>query len=208
MSTKFAAVTGSSPRMRGTRLVPLGFSGGGGIIPAYAGNTMITLSGKSSNGDHPRVCGEHQKPTPATITVKGSSPRMRGTLSAAREVGVEAGIIPAYAGNTTCRKWRNTWMRDHPRVCGEHQSQIGAHLRTLGIIPAYAGNTLAVLRYHIRHWDHPRVCGEHPLLATPKHVRQGSSPRMRGTLGLSVSCRVLRGIIPAYAGNTARSCRA
>ena len=181
MSTKFAAVTGSSPRMRGTRLVPLGFSGGGGIIPAYAGNTMITLSGKSSNGDHPRVCGEHQKPTPATITVKGSSPRMRGTLSAAREVGVEAGIIPAYAGNTTCRKWRNTWMRDHPRVCGEHQSQIGAHLRTLGIIPAYAGNTgiSNLLRENCR--DHPRVCGEHSGTQTGINVMLGSSPRMRGT---------------------------
>ena len=161
MSTKFAAVTGSSPRMRGTRLVPLGFSGGGGIIPAYAGNTMITLSGKSSNGDHPRVCGEHQKPTPATITVKGSSPRMRGTLSAAREVGVEAGIIPAYAGNTKvrsvpiCALWGSS-----PRMRGT-PLRFFAITFAIGIIPAYAGNTHCSPRQNTSGRDHPRVCGEH-----------------------------------------------
>ena len=52
-------VQGSSPRMRGTRvragLIPLGF----GIIPAYAGNTQICGSMTISDGDHPRVCGEH-----------------------------------------------------------------------------------------------------------------------------------------------------
>ena len=179
-----------------------------GIIPAYAGNTLQQTVADDLQADHPRVCGEHRWSSRRHSTHPGSSPRMRGTLFDERFRADGGGIIPAYAGNTYNYKKIRTRRRDHPRVCGEHQSQIGAHLRTLGIIPAYAGNTLAVLRYHIRHWDHPRVCGEHPLLATPKHVRQGSSPRMRGTLGLSVSCRVLRGIIPAYAGNTARSCRA
>ena len=31
-----------------------------------------------------------------------------------------AGIIPAYAGNTYARPKRATGTRDHPRVCGEH----------------------------------------------------------------------------------------
>ena len=51
--------TGSSPHMRGTRL------GAGhsmllsGIIPAYAGNTLIGIITSGVGRDHPRICGEH-----------------------------------------------------------------------------------------------------------------------------------------------------
>ena len=71
-----------------------------------------------------------------------------------------------------------------------------------GIIPAYAGNTTNAFRHIRDHRDHPRVCGEHALLhALMNHVR-GSSPRMRGTPTAVVVCHLVRGIIPAYAGNT------
>ena len=30
-----------------------------GIIPAYAGNTLLYQFGQHGSGDHPRVCGEH-----------------------------------------------------------------------------------------------------------------------------------------------------
>ncbi len=71
-----------------------------------------------------------------------------------------------------------------------------------GIIPAYAGNTSHASAACSRRWDHPRVCGEHALLhALMNHVR-GSSPRMRGTPTAVVVCHLVRGIIPAYAGNT------
>ena len=57
-------VRGSSPRMRGARLLP----GQGrrllGIIPAYAGSTHPRVLCRSWAWDHPRVCGEH-----ATCTV-------------------------------------------------------------------------------------------------------------------------------------------
>ena len=93
-------VQGSSPRMRGTRvragLIPLGF----GIIPAYAGNTQICGSMTISDGDHPRVCGEHVSLTGCGMDVSGSSPRMRGTLDGKTYSCKKYGIIPAYAGNT------------------------------------------------------------------------------------------------------------
>ena len=50
--------------------------------------------------------------------------------------------------------------------------------------------------------DHPRVCGEHSRVMKSRSNCGGSSPRMRGTQpGDEVEVE-LRGIIPAYAGNT------
>ena len=52
---------GSSPRMRGTRVAQCDDRAGGGIIPAYAGNTSLVILVCTAPRDHPRVCGEHTK---------------------------------------------------------------------------------------------------------------------------------------------------
>ena len=92
----------------------------GGIIPAYAGNTFQRPGHFESWRDHPRVCGEHAFNNAVRITVKGSSPRMRGTLPHAGARIRQSGIIPAYAGNTGVVFPHSMHSRDHPRVCGEH----------------------------------------------------------------------------------------
>ena len=113
--------------------------------------------------------------------------------------------------------------RDHPRVCGEHFFGAGARpyvqgssprmrgtpgtftspKQHRGIIPAYAGNTRFSFINRKYQGDHPRVCGEHIGGAVLEVLDWGSSPRMRGTLStVNWSIRD-RGIIPAYAGNTA-----
>ena len=60
--TGSCARRGSSPHMRGTppHLVLRRMSSG--IIPAYAGNTRGSEAQPFRNGDHPRICGEHQRP--------------------------------------------------------------------------------------------------------------------------------------------------
>ena len=75
-----------------------------GIIPAYAGSTGAALGGQNPCGDHPRVCGEHMMPTDRLVTVRGSSPRMRGALTLYGAAVITPGIIPAYAGSTRCRR--------------------------------------------------------------------------------------------------------
>ena len=66
--------------MRGTLYEVAADFLGSGIIPAYAGNTIMAFR--------------------FAVPSLGSSPRMRGT-PAPRRVGVPLiGIIPAYAGNT------------------------------------------------------------------------------------------------------------
>ena len=72
-----------------------------------------------------------------------------------------------------------------------------------GIIPAYAGNTRMRTAIRPRAWDHPRVCGEHGWPKLIHGVNVGSSPRMRGTPARLRRSAIRKGIIPAYAGNTA-----
>ena len=71
-----------------------------------------------------------------------------------------------------------------------------------GIIPAYAGNTFIIHAHRGSYRDHPRVCGEHILENITAINPEGSSPRMRGTLGINNAYAQAQGIIPAYAGNT------
>ena len=174
---------GSSPRMRGTRYPSRSCDCACGIIPAYAGNTVHGVSHLIPIGDHPRVCGEHMSVLSTSAFGTGSSPRMRGTPLNGRGAEPLAGIIPAYAGNTFNIMMCHWNLRDHPRVCGEHDlirnltSYYGGSsprmrgtpvsrlrfYRIRGIIPAYAGNTGWPSYRAMAMRDHPRVCGEHPL---------------------------------------------
>ena len=113
-------------------------------------------------------------------------------------------------------------FRDHPRVCGEHVTAVdplgnvwgssprmrGTHILSIrfralgGIIPAYAGNTSTCSCRVTAGRDHPRVCGEHVIGHDLPSLKQGSSPRMRGTHPKDRRHPLITGIIPAYAGNT------
>ena len=73
---------------------------GVGIIPAHAGNTLVSFMTIRVKRDHPRACGEHAHCGSRKIRFPGSSPRMRGTLSNSIGWLRDKGIIPAHAGNT------------------------------------------------------------------------------------------------------------
>ena len=133
------ATSGSSPRVRGTPHRAAGRLARGGIIPACAGNTRRIRCPSSLRGDHPRVCGEHADACSNTLMWPGSSPRVRGTP---REFGVKRasnGIIPACAGNTATRTALRLLKGDHPRVCGEHVSNVCAADQLPGSSPRVRG---------------------------------------------------------------------
>ena len=147
---------------------------------------------------------------------------MRGTPSCVAGKSLYTGIIPAYAGNTDGLITYGRTRGDHPRVCGEHSTSnrppdvvsgssprmrgthasFGLSVLPPGIIPAYAGNTPHAPSVIRCHKDHPRVCGEHIKQLVAGFNEQGSSPRMRGTRSSVVRLVQIKGIIPAYAGNT------
>ncbi|RYP99589.1 hypothetical protein PG22511B_1304 [Bifidobacterium pseudolongum subsp. globosum] len=215
---------GSSPRLRGTRIVDDDATVRVGIIPALAGNTGTANTSSTTSGDHPRACGEHVPTQYGTAGWVGSSPRLRGTLQNLGSVNFWSGIIPALAGNTS--RWRSAarsrW--DHPRACGEHYREyvvksgdtgssprlrgtlpaIIAVIGRDGIIPALAGNTSSRVLLDAGRWDHPRACGEHCIKEAIKNGHEGSSPRLRGTHANTGDAVFVVGIIPALAGNTSR----
>ena len=174
---------GSSPRMRGARCRGEGMWRHAGIIPAYAGSTLNSTRLFASRKDHPRVCGEHVGPFLMSMTLVGSSPRMRGAHAARNPLWLYTRIIPAYAGSTGFPNLHLLTGWDHPRVCGEHGDRVklkggqqgssprmrgalswrGSTCRVWRIIPAYAGSTVPVAPRPGLPEDHPRVCGEHSV---------------------------------------------
>ena len=155
---------GSSPRMRGTPYRQPVLAHGAGIIPAYAGNTRLQRYQHERCRDHPRVCGEHCEGLFVASGDVGSSPRMRGTPARYCASRSNAGIIPAYAGNTRAILRLAFKRGDHPRVCGEHFDHKGETLPAQGSSPRMRGTPVRCPNPIRRPRDHPRVCGEHFIL--------------------------------------------
>ena len=91
-----------------------------GIIPAHAGLTTAPTTTTTGAGDHPRACGAHIPAETTLKQMKGSSPRMRGSLGIYGRAIEKSGIIPAHAGLTYKFVPQRDKNRDHPRACGAH----------------------------------------------------------------------------------------
>ena len=92
---------GSSPRVRGKRRIEFNGMGILGLIPACAGKTKdVAGRGKRARA-HPRVCGENALVRIRKNFFPGSSPRVRGKLSALVFDTSIFGLIPACAGKTS-----------------------------------------------------------------------------------------------------------
>ena len=71
-------ISGSPPHVRGKGFPLLHFFVPAGITPAYAGKRAGTMTRFFTSWDHPRVCGEKEKPRRGYPLHEGSPPRMRG----------------------------------------------------------------------------------------------------------------------------------
>ena len=107
------------------------------------------------------MCGEHNDMSVAVFASPGSSPHVRGARDAVAVAAHVVGIIPACAGSTMYAIIIPPYLRDHPRMCGEHvpppskpelargssphvrgaRKDRSVRVRRLGIIPACAGST-------------------------------------------------------------------
>ena len=115
--------TGSSPRMRGSRLQLPGRHRRLGIIPAHAGLTSLWQDHRCLQGDHPRACGAHCTTILNSLCQQGSSPRMRGSPCSPTALSPSMRIIPAHAGLTQHSRRMSDSCRDHPRACGAHDAR-------------------------------------------------------------------------------------
>ena len=98
LANKMAA--GSSPLARGLPSVFLTTRETSRIIPARAGFTMRSSSGRSPGSDHPRSRGVYPRAITRTLSPAGSSPLARGLQRRVEGVPKPLGIIPARAGFT------------------------------------------------------------------------------------------------------------
>ena len=213
---------GSSPHTRGAHLQQPESARAGGIIPAYAGSTPTRPRPSRCRRDHPRIRGEHSICLKFCHLTIGSSPHTRGARLGVAGVGINVGIIPAYAGSTWVPSTYPALAADHPRIRGEHGPVDGhvdqatgssPHTRgartvgrlpvsLVGIIPAYAGSTPTASGTTRRGTDHPRIRGEHEPSHPAAVLMPGSSPHTRGAHARLPASPSLRRIIPAYAGST------
>ena len=147
---------------------------------------------------------------------------MRGTRRPTRTLRVGGRFIPARAGNTRTASPPTALTPVHPRAFGEHTACTmrhpdagGSSPRVRGtldavvgtilqrrFIPARAGNTNQEQQDHQQRAVHPRACGEHQRTFGRSTKASGSSPRVRGTLGMAALRMDQPRFIPARAGNT------
>ena len=157
----------------------------------------------------------------------GSSPRLRGTVDGSAPETSATRFIPAPAGNGSRTEDRNGQQPVHPRACGERSELLpkvvmitgsSPRLRGTGFsplpvlwagrfIPAPAGNGWRIMTGETCETVHPRACGERTWNRLRVVYNHGSSPRLRGTDGMTSSALCLGRFIPAPAGNGGDVCR-
>ena len=84
LGQRISPMSGSSPLARGLLPVPEPAPGGGGIIPARAGFTLLAVELIGGRADHPRSRGVYHSQSVGTAHGLGSSPLARGLLAATR----------------------------------------------------------------------------------------------------------------------------
>ena len=131
--------SGSSPRVRGKVKAARPMPVYSGIIPAGAGKSTSTSLRRTSPEDHPRGCGEKRQDTGAHGRALGSSPRVRGKVSALPFRAYALRIIPAGAGKSRRDRHQGQDRQDHPRGCGEKRSAKRSLSAAVGSSPRVRG---------------------------------------------------------------------
>ena len=138
---------------------------------------------------------------------------MRGKRSRRRCPTSSPRIIPAHAGQTSCRNCGTHNHPDHPRACGANTIAFGEFFVGSGSSPRMRGKQTgspdladSVLLAYYKPLqlpsDHPRACGANSALRPSNILQSGSSPRMRGKRRCQLSQMARDRIIPAHAGQT------
>ena len=136
---KRGLASGSSPRVRGTVYEWRGHAARYRFIPACAGNSIWPVEPPRPRPVHPRVCGEQLSAPRWLPRSNGSSPRVRGTVSAKRTSLSPSRFIPACAGNRQGTEFERVRRSVHPRVCGEQPPKFQRRGRPSGSSPRVRG---------------------------------------------------------------------
>ncbi len=112
------ALTGLSPRVRGSLVLSVDRQRNQGSIPACAGEPSRKRTGISWHRVYPRVCGGALTQTDRHFLAPGLSPRVRGSHRHNTRRVALSGSIPACAGEPSSQYPASCLERVYPRVCG------------------------------------------------------------------------------------------
>ena len=171
---------GSSPHTRGAHQVAYTWDMDLGIIPAYAGSTLPSSWRARSGRDHPRIRGEHSKPSRGCNVDGGSSPHTRGAPPPSGIPRRPSRIIPAYAGSTRTQCTAPRAIRDHPRIRGEHYLPKEADIFEGGSSPHTRGAQIVQEMRDSSQRIIPAYAGSTTTPSAPPPDSGGSSPHTRG----------------------------
>ena len=113
--------SGSSPLTRGKLGLAVVAVGALGLIPAHAGKMRRRSPRALGRAAHPRSRGENFEETSLLASCPGPSPLTRGKPQLLADGLVQARLIPAHAGKTTCRRASSVATSAHPRSRGENE---------------------------------------------------------------------------------------
>ena len=130
---------GSPPPMRGKALGLYDCRARERITPAHAGKRLPRTIYGGRIKDHPRPCGEKNRPCMSCDILIGSPPPMRGKVNAISSPGRKPGITPAHAGKRAAIARSATAARDHPRPCGEKKRRAKSGVAYTGSPPPMRG---------------------------------------------------------------------
>ncbi len=136
------------------------------------------------------------------LRIRGSSPRVWGTLPEEPLYVVNNRFIPTGVGNTFTKVLQSLTKPVHPHGCGEHVVCVVIVEARFRFIPTGVGNTASRSTRIKRHAVHPHGCGEHAGLRDINALRVGSSPRVWGTRYLPPFRIGVFRFIPTGVGNT------
>ncbi len=215
---------GRSPRVRGRRPCSVWRHAQKRKIPARAGTTRMSGARTAGCQEDPRACGDDHSRCRVPCGQRGRSPRVRGRLPRADQLGPGSRKIPARAGTTRARpRCRQTGGED-PRACGDDEVPSGIALALegrsprvrgrpspepwsrprSGKIPARAGTTSPSRRREWYEGEDPRACGDDCRARISSAQAPGRSPRVRGRHTGRASANPGPRKIPARAGTTSR----
>ena len=118
---KVTSTTGSSPHTRDKCTWQEERGALCRIIPAYAGQILISMKGQSQREDHPRIRGTNACFYRVRYSTLGSSPHTRDKYGVP-DIGADTmRIIPAYAGQILPLCCLPAHAQDHPRIRGTNQ---------------------------------------------------------------------------------------
>ncbi len=212
--------------MRGTERPDAGDRGGGGSIPAGAGDGCGRVCGACGGRVYPRWCGGRHQVCNHLFAGYGLSPLVRGTGPGSEVEPSRWGSIPAGAGDGESHQPRPLQEGVYPRWCGGRylycrglpgrkglsplvRGTVGrrrAAAAVPGSIPAGAGDGPASPPSAARTGVYPRWCGGRIWIAHIVAHSEGLSPLVRGTVGVKDGEAVAVGSIPAGAGDGLPPC--